>query len=183
MASYANMKLKVDTSTKTIELENGISIEVLKYLPINEKYNLIEITLQKAYEGGIYNPLKLDMYFALNLVYLYSNISFTDKQREDETKLYDALQSNGILDKIIDAIEDDEYNNLYTLLVETEDKYTEYNRSLVGIIDKLSATVGQDADDLNKIINNFKPEQFKNVMEFAQAANGNRPIGQIEQKE
>ena len=180
MVSYASMKLKVDTSTKKIDLDNGTSIEVLKYLPIEEKYNLIEITLQKAYEGGIYNPLKLDMYFALNLVYLYSNISFTDKQREDENKIYDTLQSNGILDKIIDAIDDEEYNNIYTLLVETEDKYTEYNRSLVGIVDKLSTTVGQDADELNNIISNFKPEQFKNVMEFAQAANGNRPIGQIE---
>lgn len=180
MVSYANMKLKVDTSTKIVELENNISIEVLKYLPISEKYNLIEITLQKANEGGIYNPLKLDMYFALNLVYLYSNINFTDKQREDEYKLYDTLQSTGVLDKIIDAIEDDEYNNLYTLLVETEDKYTEYNRSIIGIIDNLSNKVGQDSEQLNEIINNFDPNKFKNVMDFAQAANGNRPIGQIE---
>lgn len=176
MVSYANMKLKVDTSTKIVDLGNNISVEVLKYLPIEEKYNLIEITLQKAYEAGIYNPLKLDMYFALNLVYLYSNISFTDKQREDEEKLYDTLQSNGILDKIIEAIEDDEYNNLYTLLVETEDKYNEYHKSLVGIVDTLSEKIGKDSDELNRIVNNFNPKQFQNVLDFAQAANGNRPI-------
>ena len=176
MVSYASMKLKTDTSTKKVELDNGVVIEILNYLPISEKNNLIEITLQKAYENGIYNPLKLDMYFALNLVYLYSNISFTDKQREDEEKLYDTLQSNGILDKIIDTIDDDEYNNIYTLLVETEDKYNEYRKSLVGIIGELSNTVNTNADSLRAISESFDPNNFKNVLDFAQAANGGRAI-------
>ena len=176
MISYANMKLKVDTSTKTVDLGNGISIEVLKYLPIDEKYNLIEITLQKAYENDIYNPIKLDMYFSLYLVYLYSNISFTDKQKEDEFKIYNTLKSNGVLDKIIDAIEDDEYNDLYTMLVETEDKKTQYNQSLVGIFDLLSEVVNQNSEKLKEITNSFQPEKFQNVLDFAQAANGNRPI-------
>ena len=176
MVSYANMKLKVDTSTKTVDLGNGISVEVLKYLPINEKYNLINNVLLKSYEDGIYNPVKLDMYFALNLVYLYSNISFTDKQKEDEAKIYDTLQSNGILDKIIDAIEDDEYNNLYTLLVETEDKKTIYEKSIVGLLDTFSNKVNTDSDVLQDILNSFDPNQLQNVMKFAQAANGGRPI-------
>lgn len=176
MISYASMKLKVDTTTKEVVLDNGTKIEVLKYLPIDEKYNLIEITLQKAYENGIYNPLKLDIYFALNLVYLYTNINFTDKQREDESKLYDTLQSNGVLNKIIDAIDDEEYNYLYTLLVEEEDKKTQYNNSFVGLMKQLSETVVQNTDALQKITNSFDPNQFKNVLDFAQAANGNRPI-------
>ena len=176
MVSYASMKLKVNSAVKEVELDSGIKIEVLNYLPIDEKYNLIEITLQKAYENGIYNPVKLDMYFALNLVYLYSNISFTDKQREDENKLYDVLQSNGVLDKIIDAIDDEEYNYLYTLLVETEEKRNEYSKSLIGIVNAMSNTISQDGEKLNEIVNQFDPNQFKNVLEFAQAANGNRPI-------
>lgn len=176
MVSYASMKLKIDNSTNKVELENGVSIEVFKYLPVEEKYNLIEITLQKAFENGIYNPLKLDMYFALNLVYLYSNISFTDKQREDEYKLYDTLQSNGILDKIIDAISDEEYNHLYTLLIETEEKYNNYRKSIIGIIGELSNTVNQNSDALKEISESFDPNKFKNVLDFAQAANGNRPI-------
>ena len=176
MVSYTNMKLKIDTSTKTVDLGNGVSIEILKYLPIEEKYNLIEITLQKAYEGEIYNPIKLDMYFSLYLVYLYSNINFTDKQKEDEYKIYNALKSNGVLDKIIDAIEDDEYNELYTMLVETEDKKTQYNQSLVGVFNLLSEAVNQNSDRLKEIANNFQEEKFQNVLDFAKAANGNRPI-------
>lgn len=176
MVSYANMKLKVDTSTKIIELDNGISIEILKYLPVNEKYNLINDVLLKSYENGIYNPIRLDMYFALNLVYKYSNINFTEKQKEDEAKIYDTLQSTGIMDKIIDAIEDDEYNNLYTLLVETEDKYYEYRKTISGMLNDFSNQLNENADFLKEISESFDPNQFKNVLDFAQAANGGRPI-------
>ena len=51
------------------------------------------ITLQKAKEDILYNPIKLDMYFHLHLVYMYSNLSFTEKQKEDEEKIYDAVVS------------------------------------------------------------------------------------------
>lgn len=176
MVSYASMKLKVDTSTKTVDLGNGISVEILKYLPVREKYSLIENTLQNSYENGIYNPVKLDMHFALNLIYAYSNISFTDKQKEDEEKLYDTLQSNGIMDKIIDAIDDDEYNNIYTMLIETEDKYYNYRKTISGMLNEFSDTLNQKSELLKEISETFDPNQFQNVLEFAQAANGNRPI-------
>lgn len=176
MVSYANMKLKVDTSTKKIDFSEGISFEVLKYLPIKEKYNLIENTLQKSYENGIYNPIRLDMYFALNLIYSYSNISFTEKQKEDEEKLYDTLQSSGVMDAIIDAIEDDEYNNLYTMLIETEEKYYNYRKTIIGMLDEFSKSLNDKAELLKEIGETFKPEQFQNVLDFAQAANGGRLI-------
>ena len=68
--SYANLKLKVDKSVETFDF-NENKIEVLKYLPIEDKRDLVEITLQKAEENGIYNPVLLDMYFHL---YVYQFI-------------------------------------------------------------------------------------------------------------
>ena len=46
--SFASMKLKVDTNVNTFDFEyNGAtySIDVLKYLPISEKNDLIEVAL------------------------------------------------------------------------------------------------------------------------------------------
>ena len=80
--SYANLKLKVDTDVNTFDFKDN-KIEVLKYLPIEDKYSLVMVTLQKALENDIYNPLKIDIYFHLNLIYMYTNLSFTDKQREN----------------------------------------------------------------------------------------------------
>lgn len=79
--TYASMKLKVNTQPKEIDFE-GNKIEVLQYLPVEDKYDLVMITLQKSLEEGIYNPIKKDMYFHLYMVYMYTDISFTDKQKK-----------------------------------------------------------------------------------------------------
>ena len=100
--SYASLKLKVDNSVETFDFQ-GNTIEVLKYLPIQEKYDLIMVALEKA-EDEIYNPIMLEAYFHLHLVYMYTNLTFTDKQREDELKLYDTLQSTGFITKMIEKI-------------------------------------------------------------------------------
>ena len=39
--SYANLKLKVNTEVKSVDY-NGNVIEVLQYLPIDDKYSLIK---------------------------------------------------------------------------------------------------------------------------------------------
>ena len=78
--SYANMKLKVNNEIKTFDF-NGNKIEVLSYLPIEDKFDLVMITLQQSLVNEIYNSVKLEIHFNLNLVYMYTNISFTDKQK------------------------------------------------------------------------------------------------------
>jgi hypothetical protein len=45
--SYANMKLKTNTEVNTFMFKDT-QIEVLKYLPARDKYDLLTITLQKA---------------------------------------------------------------------------------------------------------------------------------------
>ena len=109
--SYANMKLKTKNSVKTFDF-CGQKIEVLKYLPAQDKYDLLMVTLQKSLEGNIYNDFKLDLFFELNLVYMYTNITFTEKQREDEFKLYDNLKSNGFFELFYNALDETEYNDL-----------------------------------------------------------------------
>ena len=45
--SYTNLKLKINKEIKEISF-NDTKIEVLQYLPIEDKYDLVMITLQKA---------------------------------------------------------------------------------------------------------------------------------------
>lgn len=173
--SYANLKLKVNTEVKSVDY-NGNAIEVLQYLPIDDKYSLINITLQKAKEGSIYNPLKKDMYFHLNLVYMYSSLTFTDKQREDESKLYDTLVSNGLMDLIIDAIPENEYAILYSYLDEQETDILTYKNTFGGAVTEIIENLPLRAEEMQTIVNTFDPEKFQNVLDFAKAANGGREI-------
>ena len=173
--SYANMKLKMNTNVNTFNF-CGQKIEVLKYLPAQDKYDLLMITLQKSLENGIYNDFKLNFYFELNLVYMYTNISFTEKQREDEFKIYNNLKSNGFFELFYQALDENEYNELFTQLNTIRKEKTKENRSVTSIINKFINDLPSNAEAAAKIVENFNPEQFKNVMEFAKYANGGRDI-------
>lgn len=173
--SYANMKLKTNTSTKTFEF-GGQKVEVLQYLPAQDKYDLLMITLQKSLEDNIYNEFKLNLYFELHLVYMYTNISFTEKQREDEFKLYDTLKSNGFYEKFFQVINEDEYNELFEQLNAIKNASFKNKRSVAGLIGEFINDLPANAEAAAKIVESFDPEQYKAVVDFARYANGGRDI-------
>ena len=175
MISYANMKLKPITTTHKFEW-NGNEIEVLDYLPIEDKYDLIMITLQKSFEDGYYNPIKIDEFFHLHLIYMYTNINFTDKQREDEHKLYDSLKSNGLIDAFIEQMNEFDYSELFNMLDDTKRELTEYKRSTSALIQSLVSDLPRQAEAMKNIMDNFDPNKYQEVMNFAKAANGGREI-------
>ena len=72
------------------------------------------------------------MYFHLYLVYLYTNINFTDKQKEDESKLFDVLLTNGIIEGVITTMPEAEYNMLVNLLNQLGEFQTIERRNTYG---------------------------------------------------
>jgi hypothetical protein len=173
--SYANMKLKMNESTKEVQL-GETKIEVKQYLPVEEKYSFLNIVLQNSLENDIYNPIKVDMYFHLYLVYLYTNINFTDKQKEDESKLFDILLTNGIIEGVITTMPKAEYDVLVSLLNQMIEKNEKYKTTFAGVVGKFINDLPAQADAAMKIVENFDPNKFQEVIAFAQAANGGRPI-------
>ena len=173
--SYANMKLKTNTTVNTFEF-CGQKIEVLKYLPAADKYDLLMITLQKSLEGNIYNEFKLNLFFELNLVYMYTNISFTEKQREDEFKLYDTLRSNGFFELFYEALDDKEYEELFDQIAELKATMEKSKSSVTGVIANIIEDLPANAEAAAKIVENFDPSQFQAVVDFARYANGGRDI-------
>lgn len=177
MISYANMKLKPVTTTHKFEW-NGNEIEVLDYLPIEDKYDLIMITLQKSFEDGYYNPIKIDEFFHLHLIYMYTNINFTEKQKEDEHKLYDSLKSNGLIDAFIEQMNEFDYSELFNMLDDTKREITDYHRTIVSLVQNLITDMPKQAEAMSKILDNFDPDKYQNVVNFAKAANGGREISE-----
>lgn len=173
--SFTNLKLKINTDVTNFDF-NGNNIEVLNYLPVDDKYSLISIALQNAEENGIFNPLKLDMFFHLYLVFMYTNITFTEKQKENSSKLYDSLKSSGLLDKVLEAISESEYDILYTYLEELVVSREEKNKTIVSLLEKVITDLPAQAEAAMNIVNNFDPTKFQNVIDFAQAANGGRSL-------
>ena len=107
--NFQELELKQTSQFNTVVLQNGKEAQVKKYIPIKDKIDLIQIALQKAKEDRIYNQMKLDVYFHLNIIYLYTNIEFSDEDKEDEMELYDILKSNNVIEDVICGMEEDEY--------------------------------------------------------------------------
>lgn len=173
--TYSSLKLKINEDIKEIDFNNN-KIEIKQYLSISDKIDLVDITLQKSKENKIYNPLKVNMYFHLHLVYLYSNISFTDKQKEDEEKLFDVLESSGLIDKIIEAIPEREYTELLKMTndkIETELKYC---TTAAAIIENIIHDLPLQAERLTEVMKEIDLDKYQNVLNFAKAINGGRPI-------
>ena len=78
-------------------------------------------------------------------MYCYTNINFTEKQKEDPTKLYDLLEENGLIDAVINLIPHTEYATLYDGVVEISKNIYAYQTSVLGILD----TVNKDYSNLN----------------------------------
>lgn len=170
--SFTNLKLKVNTEVNTFQFgENKTKIEVLKYLPIEDKNDLIHIALQNAEEDGIYNDILLEMYFNLYIIYFYTNINFTDKQKEDPAKLYDQMQSNGLITSVIEAMDNDEYANLLTSLEVIRDANLTYKNTAGAVLQSIIQDLPRNMDAATQIINNLNPEQFQEVRRLAQLAN------------
>ena len=106
----------------SVLIDDNTDIKVLQYLPIEDKNDLITIALQNAEENGYYNLVKLDMYFDLHLVYMYTNLIFNTEDKVDEEKLYDTLKVSGFIDAIKNNINEKELIYLQQLLVNTEQK-------------------------------------------------------------
>lgn len=169
--SFTNLKLKVNAEVNTFQFgENKTKIEVLKYLPIEDKNDLIHIALQNAEEDGIYNDILLEMYFNLYIVYFYTNINFTDKQKEDPAKLYDQMQSNGLITEVIAAMDNDEYANLLTSLEVIRDANLTYKNTAGAVLQSIIQDLPRNAAAAAEIVNNWDPERFKEVQRLAQLA-------------
>ena len=101
--TFAKMGLKMDTDVKVITIGEQ-EIEIKQYLPVNDKLALIGNVISSAADDNNFaNPIKLEVFTALEIVFAYTNISFTDKQKEDPVKLYDIMESNGIFNTIIEV--------------------------------------------------------------------------------
>lgn len=173
--TFASLKLKQNTDVNTFKI-GDTEVEVLKYLPVSDKIDLVQISLQQSLEDGVYNEIKLNTYFYLYIVYFYTNINFTDKQKEDPFKLYDILAGNGIIDLVLDAMDKEEYKDLYDFLIQSKKNELEYKTTTAYLISNLITNLPQQMSQVSEIIDNFNPEKYKAVQDFARAANGGRDI-------
>lgn len=143
---FTKLKCKIDENEIPVQI-GGETIAVKQYLPIQDKLGLIGRVIEFAHEQdhNFSNPVKASIYRDLEIIFAYSNISFTDKQKEDLPKLYDMLCSSGIIKTVIDNIPKEEYMEIVIGVKDSIEAFYNYQNSVLGILD----TIGTDYSNLN----------------------------------
>lgn len=166
--SFTKLGLKKKEEIKNITINDQV-IEVKQYLPISDKINIITNVIENsADDNNFANPVKVEVFANLEIMYAYTNISFTDKQKEDPTKLYDLLEENGVIAEVIAAIPENEYALLLGWIDETIEAFYTYRNSVMGIMEQIStdySNLSLDATEIQqKLADPQNLELLKNVM-------------------
>lgn len=168
--------IKVEKSKyKTINF-NGIDIKVYQYIMAQDMLDLINSVLQKSKENGYFSPFKVDLYTHLNIVYLVTDITFSQEDREDELALYDQLESSGLMQMIINALPANYYQSILSFVEETINRIQDYNKTTAAVLNALIQDLPQNAEAAMNFVNSFDPNKYEAVKKFAEAANGGRDI-------
>ena len=136
--SFTKLGLKKNEDVGILHI-NEQDVEVKQYLPVNEKLELISSVINSAAdENNFSNPVKENVFLTLEILYHYTNINFTDKQKEDPVKLYDLVVSSGLVNKITDLIPEEELDEVINGVAQSVKAIYTYRNSVLGILESIS---------------------------------------------
>lgn len=140
MAKLAYSKLNLKPDVATVSMSWGdYEVEVRKYLPLEDKVEMISrIVNQSVDDNGFYNPLRVNLYLTLEVVYAYTNLSFTEKQKENPFKLYDSLVSSGFVTNLMAMMNETELDEVRNFTYEVIDNIYHFKNSVLGILETIS---------------------------------------------
>lgn len=154
MVKVSLTKLNKIKSLDPIDIKIGEeTISVVQYLPLEKKLAIMQNIIEQAgnNEEGFYNIVKLTVFYTIEMLRAYTNISFTEKQLEDPQKLYDIIVLNKIWDTVKQSIPEDEVNYIWENTCALAREITDYNHSALGIL-KLAK---EDYSDLELDVNDL----------------------------
>lgn len=141
-------KLNKIKSLDPIDIKIGEeTISVVQYLPLEKKLTVMQNIIEQAgnNEEGFYNIVKLTVFYTIEMLRAYTNISFTEKQLEEPQKLYDIIVLNNIWETVKDSIPEKERDYIWDNTCALAREITEYNHSALGILKLMS----DDYENLN----------------------------------
>lgn len=142
MAKIAYSKLglnKIVNKEPSIIEFNDQQIEVVQYLPIEKKLDLISDIINSSLDDNTYyNPCRIEIFMLTKIIEAYTNLTITDKQKEDIFKFYDQLVASGFAEKVLDNIPAVDYNFIHRSVTKTIKNIYQQKNSALGILESIS---------------------------------------------
>lgn len=170
MAKVAFTKLsQIKTINPVACVIDENTISVTQYLPLERKVELMQRIIEQSgnNEEGFYNIVKLNVYYVIEMLRAYTNISFTDAQMNNIEKLYDSIVLNKIWETISGYIPPQEREYIWENTCALAREITNYNHSIMGVL-KLARKDYSDTDfNIANLMNQIKdPESLGLIKEI-----------------
>lgn len=126
---------------------------------------ITEILGLSADDNRFYNVGRLKVFKTLKMLEYYTNLSITDKQKEDPVKLYDELTVSGFYNAIYNLIPESETDEVNYILGDTVEQVYKYQNSAYGIMDAISqdySNLNLDATQISEKLSNKENVEFLN---------------------
>lgn len=167
----AKVSLNKVTPIKNIDPKviniGGEEITVIQYLPMADKISFVENVMSKAIDvnTGVSSPIRLEVQFYLELIRVYTNISLTDKMLENAAKTYDMLECNHIIEAVIEAIPEQEFDTIFEYVMESITHAETYNTSFAGVLKATSQNYTETEADVTALLSQLTEVQDSKILQ------------------
>lgn len=154
MAKIAFTKLQLQKNSNVRNWQvNEQTIEVKQYLPVEQRIELAKQVIQQVidFNNDFLNEFVFHVYMDLAIVFNYTNLTFTDKQKEDLYKLYDLLAGSGFIVELKKQVDCNQTDDLEVYIYETLNSYYKYRNSVYGIMDSMNQNYSNLNLDINQL--------------------------------
>ena len=168
--AYSKLGLNKMVTKEPIIIEfNDQQIEVVQYLPIEKKLDLISDIINKSLDdNNYYNPARIEIFKTIEIILTYTNLTITEKQKEDIFKLYDSFIASGFAKLVLENIPVEDYNFIYKNVIQTIKNIYNQKNSIMGILENIStdySSLNFDATEIQqKLADPGNMELLKSIL-------------------
>lgn len=160
--SFTKLGLKKNEEIKSIKI-NEQTVEVKQFLPFQDKINMYAEILNNCQDDNNFlNEAKFNLWLDLEIIFNYTNISFTENQKINYVKTYDLLKGNGVIAAVTGAMSETELSDIKYEAYSIAKNVYDYRNSAYGILDAMKTDYTDLDFDAQKIQNEIAdPENLK----------------------
>ena len=147
--NFNDLGLSLQDKSKNVII-NGQKVEVKQYLPIKDKIDLIQIVLQQGVVNDMYDEAVLEALFYVYTIMYYTDLEFTDEQKEHPLDIYDMLISNDVLNVILSEIPEDEFIDLMDYFEKQKELNLKYQTSFTFVLNQIATKAESLLKNLNE---------------------------------
>lgn len=155
---------------------NNKQVAIYDMIPAQEQFDLIMATVDKAEKFGIYNPYLIELFLTLHLIAMHTDITFEEDDWAKPMELYDKVKTSGLFDAVVTKIPKETIENYMNFIDRTIEAREKSDLSIATTLNNYLDEFPKLMEQAAKTVQEFDPQKFQEVVKFAEAANGNRPI-------